>query len=204
MTEPISTPDAPALSPEQTAAQVQLDAIMADRSHPYHVAGHPRWEAEAAKVLALRRAALGTENRPVVEYREEPAGLVLGARRESAPLSALYGREDFLSSIPGDVAPAERARAADAVEACGLTWFEGQQVLNATEGPVPAGAMLDLAELWGDAADDNARVVKGLLMEVREKAPDFYDKVLPFIQRRAAVANLGLAVAQRLAQGGGR
>jgi hypothetical protein len=180
MTEQITTPNAPALAPEQSAAQAQLDVIMADRSHPYHVPGHHRAEAAVAEVVALRRAILGEANRPVVEYREESDARPPVARPESAPISALYGREDFLAGFVGDVSPADRARAADAVEACGLTFFEGQQVLNATERPVPdAGDELNLAALWGEACDDNVRAVNRLLTQLRAVDGDLHDKLLP-------------------------
>jgi hypothetical protein len=200
MSEPITTPDAPAAAPEQTAAQAQLDAIMADRSHPYHVPGHHRADAAVAEVVALRQKVLGAANRTVVEYREEPDGLVPGARVESGPISGLYGREEFLTGFAGDVAPADRARAADVVAACGLSYFEGQQLLNVTEGAAPAAAdELDLEELWGDAVDDNVRAVNRLLTRLRAVDADLHDKLLPFIQRRAAVATRVLAIAQRLA-----
>jgi hypothetical protein len=87
------------------------------------------------------------------------------------------------------------------VEACGLTFFEGQQVLNVSEGPVPdAGEERDLAALWGETCDHNVRAVNRLLTRLRAVDAELYDKLLPFIQRRATVANRVLAIAERQAK----
>jgi hypothetical protein len=202
MTE--ETHAAPALTAEQQAATEQLEKIYSDRSHAYNAPGHPRYDAAAAEVLALRRRALGAENRPAVEYREAAADPAR-VPAETATLSALYGREDFLTGIPGDVPTPERHRAAAAVEACGLTWFEAQQLVNATEGPVPDPAdELDLEALWGEAHAVNVRLVKDRMTQLLAVDPDLHDRLLPFLHRRADVLAHVLAVAQRLAQGGGR
>lgn len=59
---------------------------------------------------------------------------------------------------------------------------------------------LDLAELWGDAAADNVRAVNRLLTKLRAADAELHARLLPFIQRRAAVTNRVLAIAQRQAQ----
>ena len=52
---------------EKTKAQ--LDAIYADKAHAYNNPGAVGWQEAADQVLALRRIALGSENRKLVEYR---------------------------------------------------------------------------------------------------------------------------------------
>lgn len=87
--------------------------------------------------------------------------------------------------------------------ACGLSWFEAQQLVNATEGPVPDPAdELDLEALWGEAYDANVRLVKDRMTQLRAVDPDLHDRLLPFLHRRADVLARVLAIAQRLAQGG--
>jgi hypothetical protein len=197
MTEPSA--DATPLTDAQVSAKAELEQIYSDPRHSYNQVGARDYDAAAAHVLGLRRLLLGAENRPAVEYREAEDDRVPVSQPAATTVSALYSREDFLTGIPGDVPTPERHRAAAAVEACGLTWFEGQQLLNATEGPVPHPAdELDLAELWGDAANDNARAVNRVLTQLRAVDADLHDKLLPFIQRRAAVANRVLAIAKRL------
>lgn len=152
-------------------------------------------------MLGLRRIVLGAENRPTVEYREAEDDRTAAGRPENMPLSALYGRQDFLAGILGDVPTPDRHRAAAAVEACGLTWFEAQQLVNATEGPVPdPGDELDLEALWGEAYDANVRLVKDQMTQLRAVDPDLHDRFLSFMHRRANVLAHVLAVAKRQAR----
>ena len=50
-------------------AKAQLQAIYQDKKHPYNNPGMPGWQEAADEVLALRRIALGSENKKLIEYR---------------------------------------------------------------------------------------------------------------------------------------
>jgi hypothetical protein len=200
-----TTPSAPALTAEQQAATEQLERIYADRAHAFNAPGHPRYDAAAAEVLGLRRLLLGADNRPAVEYREAAADQGPPPRLENVPISTSYTRDDFLQAVPGDWGIPEARREADAIDAIGATPFEGLQLVNQTLGSAPPPEdELDLDALWGEARDVNVRLVTRLLTALRAQDDDLHARLLPYIQRRAAVANHVLAVAQRLAQGGAR
>jgi hypothetical protein len=195
-----TTPAAPdAQASAQASAQARLDAIVNDSKHVYNTGAHG-YEAAEAEVLGLRRLLLGADNRPAVVYPGGEDDRPPAARSENVPISMLYGREEFLSGFAGDVSPADRTRAADVVAACGLTYFEGQQLLNATEGPLPGPeAALDFGALWGTARDANAQLVDNELSRLLDVDEDLHDRLRPYVLRSANAANRVLAIAQRRA-----
>lgn len=50
-------------------AKAQLQAIYSDKNHAYNKPGSQGWQEAADEVLALRRIALGGDNRKLIEYR---------------------------------------------------------------------------------------------------------------------------------------
>ena len=93
MTDTPSTP----ITPAQADAQVALEAILSDKQHPYYHAEHPDAQRAVEDVLALRRAAAGEHNQPLVTFREPGDGPVQGVA--SAPIQpeepALAGGRRF-------------------------------------------------------------------------------------------------------------
>jgi hypothetical protein len=82
------------------------------------------------------------------------------------------------------------------VEAAQLLWDIGDAdrvLLDPAQNP----ETLDLDALWGAAADENIKLVNGLLTQLRRSSPADHDALLPFVQRVPTVANRVLSIAKR-------
>ena len=189
------TPPVP-ITPAQADAQVALDTILADKSHPYYLPGHPGSAQAVEDVLALRRAAAGDANRVVVAYREPGDG-----PRQTPPTETFtITREDVTRMAPGNWTPTQVDRVVTtAVDTIGATPLEVSRLFAYTASPPPPPEReLDLVKLWGDDVDRNVKLVNGLLTRIQTHDAELHDRLLPYAQRHAGTAEHLLAVAKRL------